>query len=326
MLLTGLKIRNWQEKHYLNSKQELMSKPYSSTSLVPKILSMIFKVAVLGLFSLLIIFPFYFMISQSLTSIQWQSNKPDVTILFPRRFDENDKIFHFENIRKALEEGYMQSLLFTSSVTLVSILVRLFFSMTLGYALSIKNWKGKKTFFTIFLALMILPEIALLSGQYKVIVTLGWQTKSWLVLSLIIPFAASIFFSFMYKNAFEAIPNSVKESAMLDGASSFRYFINIALPMVKSTTWTVAILTAFASWNSYTWPSLLISDTNSLWRPMNLWVFSTGKDASAERDFVFVSIRMAATILAILPMFIAYFALRRRIMAAISRQGNATKG
>ena len=129
----------------------------------------------------------------------------------------------------------------------------------------------------------------------------------------------------MYRNAFEAIPNSVRESAMLFGASGFKFFTLIALPMVKPTTWTVAILTAFASWNSYTWPLVVLGKNwKGAWTVMNIWLRDTGKDPIDDR--VYVSIRMAATILAILPMMIVYFVLRKRIMNAISRQGKATKG
>ncbi|QJG66237.1 carbohydrate ABC transporter permease [Mycoplasma phocoeninasale] len=325
MSLIKLKTRQSWENRYLKSKQELISKPYSSTGVASKAASWIFKIIVLGFFALLIIFPFYFMLTQSLTDKLWQTRQT-TTILFPIPFTEGGKWFHWDNYRAALEQGYLQSLVFTLGITFFSILIRLFFSITLGYALSLKNWKGKGAFFAFFLSLLILPEVALLTGQYTVIVRMGWHSGALTIIALVIPFAASIFFSYMYKNAFEAIPNSVKESSMLDGAGGFRYFFNIALPMVKSTTWTVAILTAFASWNSYTWPALILAGSNSLWQPMNLWVFTTGKDPDADLQILYTSIRMAATVLAILPMLIIYFIFRRRIMDAISRNGNATKG
>ncbi|AZG68373.1 carbohydrate ABC transporter permease [Mycoplasma struthionis] len=328
MSLEKLKARHWKEQQFLKAKQEVMSKPYSSTSAAAKLAGWAFKIFVLVFFALIIIFPFYFMISQSLTNRELTilaSNTP--AVLFPRATATDPTVFHFDNYRAALVSGYLQSVVFTIGVTSLSILVRLFFSLTLGYALSLNNWKGKAGFFAFFLSLMILPEIALLVGQYIVVVRMGWQQKEWLWFALIAPFTASIFFAYMYKNAFEAIPNSVKESSMLDGANGFKYFVKIALPMVSSTTWTVAILTAFASWNSYTWPALLMSGSaKEVWKPMNLWVFDTGKDLNEEVPRVYGSIRMAGTILAILPMFIIYFVLRKRIMNAISRNGNATKG
>ncbi len=323
MSLTKLKARHWVENRYLKSKQEIMSKPYQTTNVLALIGSWAFKILILGFFGLLILFPFYFMITQALTDKLWQIRGQ--VLLFPRSFDKG-AIFNWQNFTEAFSEGYLQSVIFTVSLTVVSILVRMFFSITLGYAFALKNWKGKAGFFWFFISLMIIPEIGLLSGQFKIVTALGWQTPNWLFITMIIPFAASVFFAWMYRNAFEAIPNSVKESSMLDGANGFVYFFKIAMPMVKSTTWTVAILTAFASWNSYVWPSLLFDSVDTLWKPINLWVFQTGKAANAEVQIVYRSIRMAGTILAILPMIIVYFILRKRIMNAIARNGNATKG
>ncbi|TPR54647.1 carbohydrate ABC transporter permease [Metamycoplasma neophronis] len=323
MLLTKLKTRHWRENRYLKSKQELMSKPYSTTSAWAAVGSWAFKIIILGFFGLLILFPFYFMITQSLTSIQWQIKNE--VLLFPKSF-EGGKVFNWHNFTEAFDEGYAQAIIYTVSLTVVSILVRMFFSITLGYAFALNNWKGKSAFFGFFISLMIIPEIGLLTGQYTIVTALGWQTQNWLFITMVVPFAASIFFAWMYRNAFEAIPNSVKESSMLDGANGFVYFFKVAMPMVKSTTWTVAVLTAFASWNSYVWPSLLFNGVNTLWKPINLWVFETGKSKNAELQMVYRSIRMAGTILAILPMLIIYFILRKRIMNAIARNGNATKG
>ncbi|TPE58039.1 carbohydrate ABC transporter permease [[Mycoplasma] falconis] len=343
MSLTKLKTRHWREQFRLKSKQDLMVKPYESTHIASKISTFLFKFFILSFFAFIIIFPFYFMLQYSLTDKIWQDRSPEASWLWPQQYQDgltytnykasNFKIsLHFENYVNAFQAGYFQSLVFTAAITTLSILVRLFFSMTLGYALSMRKWKGKSVFFNLFISLMVLPEIALLTGQYYVVTRLGWGIKSgsefsgWLFVTFVIPFAASIFFSYMYKNAFEEIPDSVKESSMLDGASSFKYFIKIALPMVNPTTWTVAILTAFASWNSYTWPALIMNTTKTLWSPMNIWVFTTGKDYSTQQTIVYTSIKMAATFLAILPMLIIYFILRKRIMKAISRQGRATKG
>lgn len=323
MSLTKLKTRHWRENRYLKSKQEIMSKPYKTTNVWALVGSWAFKILILGFFGLLIIFPFYFMITQALTSKLWQVKGQ--VLLFPKSFS-GGPVFDWKNFAEAFNEGYLQSIVFTISLTVVSILVRMFFSVTLGYAFALRNWKAKSGFFSFFISLMILPEIGLLTGQYKIVTALGWQSPNWLFITMIIPFAASVFFAWMYRNAFEAIPNSVKESSMLDGANGFVYFFKIAMPMVKSTTWTVAILTAFASWNSYVWPALLFDGTKTLWRPINLWVFQTGKSKDAEIQIVYRSISMAGTILAIAPMLIVYFILRKRIMNAIARNGNATKG
>ncbi|MBN4089278.1 carbohydrate ABC transporter permease [Mycoplasma enhydrae] len=349
MLLIKLKNRQWREKLSLRSKQELMSKPYSTTNVLGKFLEWGFKISILTFFSILIILPFYFMIEQSLVDRRFYTEEASSKIAWwPfdwKSYEDNGKefkfglktSFHFENIKDAFQKGYWQALIFTASYTTISVMVRLFFAITLGYALAMRKWRGKNAFFGFLLSLMVIPEITLITMQYTFVSKANWLNTNSpvIIVALIIPFATSIFNAYMYKNAFEAIPNSVKESSMLDGASGFKYFFNIALPMVKATTWTVVILTALSSWNSYTWPAVLWTstpgETAGYWSPINLWLFTTGRiqqktEDSSEVQKIVLSIRMAATVLAILPMMLIYLLLRKRIMAAISRQGNATKG
>ncbi|WP_444704794.1 carbohydrate ABC transporter permease [Mycoplasma sp. 332] len=344
MLSTSLKLRYKREKSALKSKQELMSKPYSTTNVWGKIFSWSFKISILTFFSFLVVLPFYFMIEQSLVDPRFYGQPGSKIAWWPfdyEKFLSNGKefggnlgtSFYFSNFLQSLQEGYLQALVFTAGFTALSVVVRLFFATTLGYALSLRNWRGKNAFFGMLLSLLVIPEITLLSLQYTLVSKAGWiGTKNPLIIiSMVVPFATSIFNAYMYKNAFEAIPNSVKESSMLDGASGIKYFFNVALPMVKATTWTVIILTALASWNSYTWPALLWDaapgKTAGYYAPINLWLFTTGRvEVDGGEAQIILSVRMAATILAILPMMIVYFVLRKRIMAAISRQGNATKG
>ncbi|WP_412031525.1 carbohydrate ABC transporter permease [Metamycoplasma buccale] len=330
MSLIKLKIRQYSQKRYLKSKQEWMAKPIENSKPTSIILSWVFKFLVLAFFGALLIFPFYFMINQSLLDKDWQNDKSTI-LWYPKTFGSPkgkfDLTAHWENFKAALEAGYGKAILYTAATVAISVTARIFFSMTFGYAFSIRKWKGKSFLWVLFLSLLILPEVALMSGQYKIMVTLGWNIGHWRMISLIMPFAASVFSGFMYKNAFEAIPDSVKESAMIDGAGGFKFFTKVAMPMVKATTWTVAILTALASWNSYTWALLVMGkQIKGSWTVINVWLNDTGKDPSDPLQTVYISIRMAATVLAIIPMVIVYFLLRKRIMNAISRQGRATKG
>lgn len=326
MSLTRLKARHSSQKRYLKSRQEEMAKPIEDTKPLPIILSWAYKILILVFFGLILIFPFYFMINESLLNQNWQDTwSRDSIIWYPHDLNSNKIALYWSNFKKALESGYGKAILFTAAITALSVVLRIFFSVTFGYAFAIKKWTGKNQWWGFFLMLLVLPEVALLAGQYSIVSKLNWLQGPQRVLALAMPFAASVFSGFMYRNAFEAIPNSVRESAMLDGASGFKFFTQIALPMVKPTTWTVAILTAFASWNSYTWPLVVLGKNwKGAWTVMNIWLRDTGKDPIDDR--VYVNIRMAATILAILPMMIVYFVLRKRIMNAISRQGKATKG
>ncbi|WP_391591842.1 Sugar ABC transporter permease [[Mycoplasma] cavipharyngis] len=315
------KINNYL--FYFHKKPEATFR--SQKSIASVLLGFCFKVVVLVVFSLIILFPFYYMI---VTSFITNDEATDGTVrLSPViRSEVIDT-----NFQSAFNSGYWSALGLTVLITIISVGARVFFSMTAGYAFSLKNWRFKNAVWFFMLLTLMLPEVALLLGQYQVIVTLEWNNGGFLILSMILPFVASTFSAFMFKNAFLAIPDRTKEAAMIDGISNLKFFIKIAIPMVKTTVLTVVILTAFASWNSYTWPQLLLNNYRGD-QPLDVlstWLFKIGRDTedvSADIPITFQNIKMAGSILVILPMFIAYIIFRKVMMRAISRQGTAIKG
>ncbi|MGX9340446.1 carbohydrate ABC transporter permease [Mycoplasma sp. 128] len=318
--------RHHLQKKSLNSKVENLTKGVENNKVVGQLLAFIFKFLILTFFGLLILFPFYFMISQSLISSD-AANRKDIIIWYPRNGESAQFKAHWDNFAKAYQEGYWSAVVFTAAITAFSVTCRIFFAMTFGYAFSLRKWRFKNFSWGFFLALLVLPETALMAGQYKVIVTMGLNANQGTFVALTIPFAASVFSGFMFRNAFEAIPDSVRESSMIDGANELKFFVRVAVPMVKSTIWTVVILTALASWNSFMWPQLILgAKGQGSYTVMNVWLFTTGKDDSSEQSIIYRNIRMAANVLVILPMLVVYFLFRGRIMRAISRQGSGQKG
>ena len=253
------------------------------------------------------------MISSSLMT-NAEATDTKVTHLFPAKPQ-------WGNYLDAFKDGYWSAIMYSFGIVALTLVFKITVTILMGYAFSLKKYRGKKAIWYFFLSLMMLPEVALMSGQYQMIVKLGWQAGSGILLGLFVPFVASIFSAVMFKNAFESIPDRTKEAAMVDGATGLTYFLKIALPMIRPTTLTVIILTAFSSWNSYMWPALLLQGKDIQTIPT--WVFLTGRDANGD---LIMPIRMAGTVLAILPMLLVYFGFRGRIMKAISRQGSAIKG
>ena len=235
---------------------------------------------------------------------------------------------HWENFAKAFSEGYWMALGITTLVTSLSVVLKLLFSITMGYAFSYKKWFGKNIIWWSLIVLMMIPEVALIAGQYRLMsqanLNIGWGS----VIAMFLPFVASIFSAYMFRTSFENIPDRIKEAAISDGANEFNYFAKIALPMISPTTWTVVILTAFAAWNAYMWPQLLISGDPDAKYVLSTWLFQTGKETISGTDItiLYQNIRMAAAILVMLPMLIVYFIFRTRIMRAISKQGSGVKG
>ncbi len=315
MFKIKLHFQQLKNKIFLKKRGEKTSKTVDTSSLVWILFRMFSKMVILVFFGALILFPFYYMIAVSLMDND-VFTKTSEFHLVPKKL-------HWSNFTEAFQEGYWQAVMYSFLIASVSIVLKLIITLMMGYAFSMRKWWGKKLLWYFFLALLFIPEVALMSGQYKMIVKLEWHYGSRVLIGLFIPFIASVFSALMFKNAFETIPDMTKKACMIDGVTGIRYFVKVALPLITPTIWVVTILTAFAAWNSYMWPSLLLQGHDIQLIPT--WVFKTGVGIGKESRLIF-TIRMAGAVLAIVPMFIVFALMKNKIMNAVSRQGNAIKG
>lgn len=316
------KFANWR----LKSVREKTGNQVRENSIFSIISSSFLKLLILSFFGLIILLPFFFMIFvASMSKTQTETLNSQFSF-FPEEWHL------FENISAAVKgakTNYWVAFAITFANVLFTIWLKIIITMLAGYAFSFKKWKGKEFIWACFIALLVLPEVALLSGQYKMYKYLNSALnldKNFFgtVAAIAMPFVASIFNALMYRNAFEAIPSRIKEVAMVDGAVGAKYLFKIAMPMVRPTTLTIVILTALASWNSYIWPAMIAGNDYEI---MSVWLFGVGLDPRDPEAKIFhKNLRMAGAICGVLPMLIFYFVFRKRIMAAISRQGSAIKG
>ncbi len=300
-----------------------VSKRVETSSVTLKILKETLKWTVIIFFAFLILFPFYYMISMSLMSYDEITHTGDNSGNSKPIINPSDP--EWGNYATAFRNGYFQAFLFSSSVLVVNIVLKLIVCMMLGYAFGNYNFKGKGVLWSIFMVTLAIPEVALLSGQWWVVLQLNAIDGLMLLFTLSAPYVASIFTAYMFRNAFEEIPVSVKEAALIDGCSGTRYFMTIALPMVKQTVWTVVILTTFASWNSYMWPSLVLGASDLETIP--LWLFNVGNniDGLGDASKMHYEVQMAGSVLALIPTLIFYLIFRNKINDVVSA-GSANKG
>ncbi|MBZ4203729.1 carbohydrate ABC transporter permease [Mycoplasma tauri] len=328
MFETKLKIRRWWSNIKLRKNRETTAHQVRDKSLFSLVTWTFLKVAVLTLFAAIILFPFFYMITISFMP-KHQADLLNSEFSFWPRYWDKSNYSDAINSGNGQGSGYWFAFGLTLANVVFSIAAKIFVTMLCGYAFSLKKWRGKEFVWGLFMSLLVLPEVALLFGQFKVVATIDNKTEilnSFIgAISMIaLPFVASIFNALMFRNAFEAIPGRIKEVAMVDGCVGGKYLFKIAIPMVQPTTLTIIILTTLASWNSYLWPSLLFASKR--YEIMSVWLFNVGRVELDGTTKVLQSVKMAGAVLVILPMFIFYFLFRRRIMNAISRQGSAIKG
>ena len=192
-------------------------------------------------------------------------------------------------------------------VTLSVTFLRVFLDSLAGYALARLRFRGRAAAFTTIVAVMAVPGVVLLIPKFLIIRQLGiYDTYYGMIIPLLVD-AAGVF---IMKNFFESIPISVEESARIDGASLFRIYWSIVLPMARPALVTLFILSFQGSWNELA--HFIISTQSASLNTLTKGVaqLASGQLGSGNR----YPLKLAASTLMTIPVAILFFVFQRRIM------------
>lgn len=162
-----------------------------------------------------------------------------------------------------LENGiYLRYFMNSVMITICSILCTAVVSIAAGYGLSKLKLRGGKIMLACILAAIMIPFQTLLTPLYTIMAKLGLlNTRASLV--LIYTTFHTPFCIYMMKNAFDTIPDGLLESAKLDGAGNLRIFLRICLPLTWSSVATIAVYSAYTTWNDYL-IALVFANSNTI--------------------------------------------------------------
>ena len=253
--------------------------------------------------SFIMIFPFIWMILSSFkTSAEIIAFPPK---LFPSQIN-------FSNYKRAFQMAPFGKYFLNSVVVMFFSVVCTTFTTILGaFAFSRLNFKGKEVIFAILISLMMIPFEMLIITNYTTIVKLKLYNT---LPALVLPFISSIFYTYILKSFFDTVPNSIYYSARIDGASNWFYLWRVMVPLAKPSLFTIVLLNALSSWNSFMWPLYITSDSRSRTLPYGLQAFTT--EAGSLHELL-----MAASSVIVIPMIILFVFARKYIVNGVSRGG-----
>ncbi len=263
----------------------------------------------LSLWALIVLFPFYWMI---LTSVKGYGAYNSEYI--PRFFTTEPTLQNYEDAFTAVPLGryFTNTLIFTVATTALMLAVIVF----AAYAFARMRFKGKNLVFTLFLALMMIPNELVIITNFVTITDWGLRNTFW---GLILPSVTSVFYIYLLKENFEQVPEELYKAAKVDGTSDLKYLFKVMLPICRPTLVTVTILKAIECWNSYVWPRLITDDAA-------YFLVSNGIQEIRENGFGRENIpaMMAAVVVISVPLIVIFLIFRKKIMSGVLRGG--TKG
>lgn len=234
----------------------------------------------------------------------------DITSLkaFLPAFKE-DVFFNYKEVLAKLP--LIKAMLNSLSYIVVIIALGLVVNSMAGYAFARLKFPKKNLFFSIILAVMIIPAQTVMLPQFSIIYKLGLSNS---YLALILPALASPMYIFLFRQNFMGIPESIEEAAKLDGASAVRTFFQLIVPLAKPVYATVSILVFIAYWNDFVWPVMVISDTSKQTIQMALSSLFSIQPVNYGNV-------MAGLTLVTIPVLVIFLSLQKYYVAGIASTG-----
>lgn len=252
----------------------------------------------------LFLLPFFWMVSTSLKTDEQLYTYPPVWIPNP---------LNWANYPNAVT--YITFFLYlrnTLIIAVVSTIGALISCSLVAYSLSRIPWPGRNFLFILTIATLMLPFQVTLIPLFLVFKNLGWVGD---FRPLIIPhFFGSALYIFLLRQFFMTIPMELSEAARIDGASEFRIYASVILPLAKPALATVAIFEFIARWRDYLGPLIYLNDQKLYTLSLGLYEYSS----QYGREW---GLLMAASVLITLPIILLFFFLQKTFVQGITLTG-----
>ncbi len=164
----------------------------------------------------------------------------------------------FSNYAEAWQRAHMGRLLLNSAIVALGVAFgKIAISLLSAFAIVYFNFRGKQVVFWMIFVTLMLPVPVRIVSTYQVISVLGWVNTYW---GLTVPLMASATGTFLFRQFYQTMPDSLAEAAQLDGAGPMRFLWSILLPLSKANMAALFVILFVYGWNDYLWP-LMITNT-----------------------------------------------------------------
>ena len=199
----------------------------------------------------------------------------------------------------------------TAFVSIVSTLGQVVTCSLSAYAFSKLHFKGRDGLFLLYLATMMIPYQVIMIPQYELVRNMGLLNSHW---SLILLHWFSPYGVFLLRQFMISIPDSLVESARIEGAGEFKILTSIILPLAKSALATLVTLKFLDSWNDFTAPMIMLNDKSKYTIQLGLRMF--------QQEFgVEYTLILAGTTLSLIPILIIYIFAQNYFIEGIANTG-----
>src|SRR5690625_24890 len=221
--------------------------------------------------------------------------------------------FSLNNYRYIFTEGgqywtwYLDSLI----VTALTIVLSLFFSSMVGYAMAVYDFKLRNFLFLILVFIIMVPFEILMLPLYQLMTNLGLiDTYTGIILPSIVA-ANAVFFFRQYALG---LPTELMDAARIDGSTEYGIYFKIMMPLMAPSFAAMAILQGLFSWNNFVWPLLVVRSSDMFTLPVGLQTLLTPYENNYD-------VLISGSIMTILPIVILFLAFQKFFVAGLTSGG-----
>jgi multiple sugar transport system permease protein len=196
-------------------------------------------------------------------------------------------------------------------VAIVTTVAQLLVASLAAFAFARLRFRGREPLFLVYLATLMIPFIVLLIPNFLIVKELGWYNSYW---ALIVPSVFSAFTTFFLRQYYRGLPLELDEAARIDGASSFRIWWQVILPLSAPALAAIGIFAFNGSWNDFLWPLVVTATEEMRTIPVGLAAFQ-GQFSTAWH------LLMAGSVIALLPVLIIYILSQNWFVRGITLSG-----
>jgi multiple sugar transport system permease protein len=257
-----------------------------------------------------VLYPLFWMIGTSFKSPEEIVNNIG---LFPDEFTPTNFAEGWTKFDVAFGHFFLNSAL----VAVLTVVGNTLSCLLAAYALGRLRFRLRGFWFALMIGTLLLPGHVLIIPQYILFRSLGWVGGSFPYLPLLVPhfLATEAFFVFLMVQFMRGIPRELDEAAVIDGASTYKVFRHVILPLSRPALVTTAIFSFIWTWNDFFRQLVYLSDLKDYTAPVALTLFI---DSTSESS---VGPMFAMSLLSLVPVFLFFVAFQRLLVEGINTSG-----
>ncbi len=197
------------------------------------------------------------------------------------------------------------------SISAITIILSLFFSSMVGYALALYDFKGRNLIFGFVLFILMVPFEILMLPLFQLMISMNLINT---YTAVILPAVVAPIAVFFFRQYAIGLPKELMDSARIDGATEYGIFFKIMLPLMTPSMAAMAILQGLGAWNNFLWPLIVLRSNDMFTLPIGLATLLTPYGNNYD-------ILIAGSVMTIIPIIILFIFFQRYFVAGLTVGG-----